>query len=177
MATPVLQLADVRASSVVGAVVTGTRVVGAFGTSVALPMPIARVWVGTDTYAVNDVVVYNAVPATPTAWKCLVIQAAGSAAPVAGVNWQQLTGPFSGNTQTGSMPMTLQAVTDLGGQLYVPGLAVGAPVLITEASTVSARTYACSCGAANVLSVGISANAVAAAAVTLSWAALSFPQP
>jgi len=171
MATPVLQNADVRASRVVGAVVTGSRVVGAFGQSVALAAPVVKVWNALDAYAAGERV-YSA----GSAWSAVAAVAAAGPAPASPL-WNQLTGPFSGNVQCGQFVFKATSqVAPFSMALHVPGLVAGSPVVL-HSNTVLTTQILTAVPTADTLTVTIALNAAAAGDLTLSWVAPSFPAP
>lgn len=169
MATPVLQSADVRAANVIGATVTGTRVVGAFAQSVALAAPVVKVWNALDAYAAGERVAVGA-----AVWSAVAAVAAAGPAPASPI-WTQLTGPFSGNVQCGQFEFkSTSQVAPFSMAMRIPGLVAGSPVVL-HSNTVLSTQILTAVPTVDTLTVTIALNAAAAADLTLSWVAPSFP--
>jgi hypothetical protein len=155
--------------------VTGQKVVGTFGTTAGLTLPVAPIWdgigdVATNAYAIGEQVVTDIGGGVLNAFQCLVAQPVGAPKPVAGANWSLLAGPFTANVQCGRVlfkatEQVIGAGFSMG--LYIPGLVADTPVFVTGQSTgapvFSARSFT------NSIDITIFLNGEAVADRVVYW--------
>ena len=152
--------------------VTGQKVVGTFGTTSGLPLPVAQLWDTLSEYGVGEIVVSDIGGGVFAAFQCLVVQPAGSAAPVAGANWQQLPGPFTGNLQCGRMvfkPEQMVLAAGFSQGLYVPGMVANTPVFVTGSDQANASYVFSARSFTNAIDITIALNGNPTQLMTVNW--------